>query len=410
MRLYDTVYDISRTLPQARLCAFACSGVFRKPLIKLPLIIIEDGLKGLRHLWNPVIGFGDWLALDHDNPKERQLGGTELAFISSAFYYYSTHIVARAAELLNESCAEEYFERANAIKEAFLKEYFTPSGRLAVTTQTAYVISLKMGLYPDGMEKRAAKSLHDKLLAGQGYLKTGFLGTAYIMDVLSSAGFHRDACGLLLNEEAPGWLYAVNLGATTIWERWNSLRPDGTVNGTDMNSFNHYAYGAVIAWMYRHLAGIAPSDSESGFGSVICSPKPCRALKELKCSYQSFSGTYEIEWKHLPDHQFFLKIRVPFGAAATLVLPYQDSIMQIEAGEYEYTCVIKNRQQEQKPSEIPVRELKQIGELAPALDRCLPFWRGIPDMLGEASLRELVALPYLPVTEEALDELDRIGK
>ena len=167
------------------------------------------------------------MAMDHDDLKEMFLGATDLTYISTAYYYYSTMIAAQTARILgNQAAYDLYFTRACEIKDAFTKEYVTASGRLAINTQTAYILALYMGLLPDNAVEQNADALEAKLLSNNGYLNTGFLGTAYICQVLSAAGKDEAAYRLLFNEGTPSWLYGVNLGATTVWERWNSLNSD----------------------------------------------------------------------------------------------------------------------------------------------------------------------------------------
>ena len=363
---------------------------------------------GSSSIWSPAFGYGDWLAFDHDDPNERMLGGTELAYISTAYYYYSTLLVAKTARILNSQ--EDYIrytKRAEQIKQDFLTEYFTPTGRLAVNTQTAYVLSLYMGLYPNGSEQRIAKDLHEKLENCKGYLKTGFIGTAYIMKVLSRYGYHEDACQLLLNEDIPSWLYAVNLGATTLWERWDSLLPDGNVNGTDMNSFNHYAYGAVADWMFQYLAGFQLVEDAPGFTRIQCKPYPCRALKELHCTYTSAAGTYEIEWKFLPRKKFKLKLKIPFGASAHLILPYSEEEYHLSSGEYTYIYTRKNDGTEYINTDMPFSSLRKIEEIKPILEELFAGYKDIPDTFGKESLRALSKLPYFQIDEEILDQIDK---
>lgn len=358
------------------------------------------------HIWKPSFGYGDWLARDHDNPSERMLGGTELAYVSTAYYYYSTSLVAKAAKVLKKVDWEKYEKRSLEIKQDFLNEYYSPTGRLAVNTQTAYILALYMGLYPEGKEERVARELHEKLENCQVYLKTGFVGTAYIMKVLSKYGYHEDACTLLLNEGVPSWLYAVNLGATTLWERWDSLLPDGKVNGTDMNSLNHYASGAVIEWMYQYLAGICPVEEYPGFSHIECRPNPCRALKTMCCKYDSAAGTYRVEWEFLPEKKMKVKVAVPFGATASLDLPYSDMKYELEAGEYTYIYRRENDGTEHINTFMPFSALRKVEEVKPILQELFPGYEGIPETFAKESIRSLAKLPYFDIQEDTLDEID----
>jgi len=233
-----------------------------------------DDESGAKRLWKVGFHFGDWLALDGKDP-ESPMGGTDSYYIASAYYCYSAQLVAKAAKVLGKTeLAEQYAELADEIKEAMMKEYFTPNGRCAINTQTAMIVALTMDLIPESCRSRVIDDLKDKLREDKMHLNTGFVGTPYFCNVLSENGANDYAYTLLLNDDFPSWLYAVKLGATTIWERWNSVLPDGTISGTGMNSLNHYAYGSIAEWMYRYMCGINPVEDAPGFRRIKLSPKP----------------------------------------------------------------------------------------------------------------------------------------
>ncbi len=257
-----------------------------------------DEATGGKRLWTTGFHFGDWLALDGNDPNS-PMGGTPEDFIASAYYYHSARLVARAAAVLGK--AEEaaaYGALAAEVKAAMQQEYFTPTGRLAVATQTGYVLALFMELAPETARARVIADLILRLRRDRVHLRTGFVGTPYLCRVLSNNGANALAYRLLLNEDYPSWLYAIHLGATTIWERWNSLNPDGTVSSTGMNSFNHYAYGSIVEWMYRDMCGLNPGsgdDGVTGFRRARIAPKPDPALVWAKARYQSAGGALR-EW------------------------------------------------------------------------------------------------------------------
>ena len=210
---------------------------------------LDDGDR----LWDSGFHYGDWLALDGKGEFSRE-GGTPTDLIATAYYAYSAGLVAKAARVLGkEDLAQEYEQLAEEVKKAFCDEFVTPRGRMAVNTQTAHILPLFMDLVPDELRPRIIASLVELLKENNYYLKTGFVGTPYLCRVLSENGHNDIAYKLLLNEEFPSWLYAVKLGATTIWERWNSLLPDGRFGELGMNSLNHYCYGSIVEWMYRHM-------------------------------------------------------------------------------------------------------------------------------------------------------------
>ncbi|MCA0453635.1 MAG: glycoside hydrolase family 78 protein [Chloroflexi bacterium] len=285
-----------------------------------------DEASGSKRLWTGGTHFGDWLSLDVtiSDPTSRK-GGTPEDFIASAFYYHSARLVARAAAVLGKKQhADEYQQLAADIQLAIQKEYFTETGRLAVPTQTGYVLALFMDLVPAVHRKRVEHDFITLLQKDKTHLRTGFVGTPYICRVLSNIGANDLAYKLLLNEDYPSWLYAVNLGATTIWERWNSINPDGTISSTGMNSLNHYAYGSIVEWMFRDMCGLNPSTGENGltgFRHALIAPKPDQSLQWAKARYRSAAGYYESGWKIDDTGKITVEITIPFNATAKIVLP-----------------------------------------------------------------------------------------
>jgi alpha-L-rhamnosidase len=283
-----------------------------------------DESSGGRRLWTEGVHFGDWLALDASDPVSRK-GGTPEDFIASAFYCYSARLVSKAAAALgNMEQADAYGRLSAEVKAAIQTEYFTATGRLAIPTQTGYVLALFMDLVADEHRERVINDLVSRLNNDNMHLRTGFVGTPYLCRVLSNIGANDLAYKLLLNEDYPSWLYAVNLGATTIWERWNSLNPDGSISSTSMNSLNHYAYGSIVEWMYRDMCGLNPSSGEGesvGFRHARIAPKPDKSLQWAKAHYRSAAGVYESGW-HIDDAgHLTVEITIPFNASARIVLP-----------------------------------------------------------------------------------------
>ncbi len=297
-----------------------------------------DEATGGRRLWTEGKHFGDWLSLDASDPTDRR-GGTPHDFIASAFYCYSAGLVARAARVLGR--AEEaaaYGQLAEEIRAAIQREYFTATGRLAVPTQTGYVLALFMGLVPEGFRERVGADLIARLKKDNAHLRTGFVGTPYLCRVLSDIGANDLAYRLLLNEDFPSWLYAVNLGATTIWERWDSLDPtgamraryanpfdpDGAARSARMNSLNHYAYGSIVEWMFRDMCGLNPfagDDGVTGFRMARIAPRPDRALEWARARYRSAAGLYASGWRYDAAGRLTIEVTIPFNASATVVLP-----------------------------------------------------------------------------------------
>ena len=273
---------------------------------------------GLR-LWQSGFHFADWLALD--NPVAGSpLGGTDPYFVASFYYYYSTLLTAKAAGVLGKTQDQQKYQAlCEEIKSAIRAEYFTPTGRIAVPTQTAMALSLYLDLAPEEHRERLARDLKKRLDERKIHLDTGFVGTYFLCPALSGAGLSDYAYTLLLNEDYPSWLYEVNMGATTVWERWNSVLPNGLVSDTGMNSMNHYAYGSVVEWMYRHMCGLNPLESAPGFARARIAPEVDARFEFAHARYQSASGTYESGWRRA-DGKLIYTLKIPFNCQAEFVL------------------------------------------------------------------------------------------
>ncbi len=281
---------------------------------------IDEEKCGGSRLWQYGFHFADWLALDNFH-KDSCLGGTDPYFIASAYYLYSAELTAKAAAVLGKKEDADFYGRlAEEARGAMRKEYFTQTGRIAIDTQTAMVVALKFDIVPPEAKERLIEALKKKLEEENIHLTTGFVGTPYLCPVLTENGLASYAYTLLFNEDFPGWLYEVKMGATTIWERWNSVLPDGSISGTGMNSLNHYAYGSIVEWMYRYMCGINPSETEAGFKHFTVKPYPDVRLGYAKASYQSIYGLIESGWEKT-DEGWRFALTVPFDTTATFVLP-----------------------------------------------------------------------------------------
>ncbi len=290
-----------------------------------------DVARGQRDLWDFGFQFGDWLALDGAT-EQSIFGRTDSGYVASAFYYASARYTAEVAGVLGLTDDEARFSAlAGRILAAIRREYFTPTGRLAVDTQTGYLLALRFGLAPD--EERMKADLRARIKRDLRHIKGGFVGATSMNTVLADHGMADLAYDFLLYEGYPGWLYAVNLGATTIWERWNSLLPDGSISGTGMNSLNHYAYGSVVEFLYRHAAGIQPL--APGFRRARLAPQPHVALGHVDCRYDSAAGEWESSWRIRPDGSIGFHFVVPFGCTAQVVLPERESF-DVAAGTWDY--------------------------------------------------------------------------
>ena len=283
---------------------------------------------------------GDWLALDREEGRGNS-GATDKYLLSTAFYAHSTWILFQSAKLLGyEADANEYSELYEGIKEGFRAEFITANGRLVSETQTACALVLCMGLAKSEHEARIIQTLADNLARHQNKLTTGFIGTPYLCQALSRFGRHDLAGKLLLNEEFPGWLNQVKLGATTIWERWDSKRTDGSFDESGMNSFNHYSFGAVGSWMMEQLAGIQLE--KPGYKESILRPQFVQGITEVSASRKTPYGVLSCAWK-CKNGTITVDVTVPANTTATLCLPEKEEAISLGSGSYHYEYATETR-------------------------------------------------------------------
>lgn len=279
----------------------------------------ERAQAGPTLLWTKGFHFGDWLAF-HSNSPDYPGATTDKDFIATAYFAHSTDLLARSARILGHAAdAREYENLFERIRAAFQREYVTSTGRLTSNTQTAYVLALDFNLIPETLHTAAAKRL-DEDVQRMGHLTTGFLGTPALTRMLSDNGFVNDAYKLLLNDEYPSWLYEVKHGATTIWERWDGQKPDSTFEDAGMNSFNHYAYGAVGDWMYRVVAGLSSDPEQPGYKHILIEPHPGGGLTYAKATLMTPYGEAASGWR-IDANTLRVTARVPPNTYATVFLP-----------------------------------------------------------------------------------------
>lgn len=281
-------------------------------------------------LWNTGFHFGDWLGLD---AKENSyIGATSSDLIATAFFAYSTCIVAKTAKILGHQADTEKYEKLHEnILKAFRKEFVTPGGRLAVPTQTAHVLALMFELVEEKDRKRTIDTLVKYLEDEKIHLTTGFVGTPYLCHVLSQNGRLEEAYKLLLQTDYPSWLYQIEKGATTIWEHWDGIKQDGSFWSVDMNSYNHYAYGAIGDWMYQVAAGIKLDEGNPGYKHIVFSPKPGGNLDYVKAQYKSVYGNVISDWS-IKDGIMTVNVVIPHNTTATVILPNAKSAVLTEGG------------------------------------------------------------------------------
>lgn len=273
------------------------------------------------YLWNTGFHFGDWLALD--SKPDSYIGATDRDYIATAFYAYSVSLTLKAAAALGRTEDTEYYRDLHGkIVNEFRNEFVTPSGRLSVPTQTAHVLALRFGLVEGPARERAVRKLTELLAEAGNHLTTGFVGTPYLNSVLSETGNNELAYRLLFQKDYPSWLYQVTKGATTIWEHWDGIKEDGSFwGGGDMNSFNHYAYGAIGEWLYRHVAGIGPDESEPGFKVVHIKPQPGPGLEWAEAHLETMYGKVASYWRRSEDGVMSVRVTIPANAEGIVILP-----------------------------------------------------------------------------------------
>jgi len=272
------------------------------------------------YLWNSGFHFGDWLGLD--SKPDSYIGATDRDYIATAFYAYSTSLVLRTAEVLGKTeDAAKYAELYERILEAFRGEFVTPGGRLAVPTQTAQVLGLAFGLLDGKAKERAVAKLGELLEESKFHLTTGFVGTPYLNFSLTDNGLNEAAYKLLFQQDYPSWLYQVTKGATTIWEHWDGIKEDGSFWSKDMNSFNHYAYGAIGDWLYRRVAGIEMEEGTAGYKRIVLRPQPGDGLSWAEGNLETMYGLVRSYWKRSEDGRMELEATIPANATAEIRLP-----------------------------------------------------------------------------------------
>ncbi|MCO5188318.1 MAG: glycoside hydrolase family 78 protein [Anaerolineae bacterium] len=278
---------------------------------------------GENDLWDSGFQYGDWLdpTAPPDKPGKAR---TDKTIVASAYYARSAELVAQAAELLGRTTEQQYYRCvAEKARAAFAREFITPAGRLMNDAETAYALAITFDLLPTAEQHQRAGDRLAELVRDSGYyIRTGFVGTPLICDALCRAGHYATAYRLLMQRECPSWLYPATMGATTIWERWDAMLPDGSVNNGEMTSFNHYAFGAIADWMHRTIGGLTPT--EPGYRHMRIRPRPGGGLTHAKVRHLTPYGMAECAWK-IEDRMFDLNVRIPSNTTAFVTLPGGDT-------------------------------------------------------------------------------------
>ncbi len=315
------------------------------------------GLAGADHLWNTGFQYGDWLD-PATPPDEPSAARTDPGLVATAYHAHTARLLSRAAGVIGETeDRDHYSELAERVVDAFNAEYVTPRGRLASDAPTAYSLVLRFDLLrTDQQRQRAAGRLVD-LLETEGFcIGTGFVGTPVICDALADAGYVDEAYHLLLQERCPSWLYPVTMGATTVWERWDSMLPDGSINPGEMTSFNHYAFGAIADFLHRVVAGLAPT--APGYQRMLVRPRPGGGLTSAGASLRTPHGDASIRWVRTGS-ELAADLLVPAGVSAVVDLPGA-APTEVGAGWHRLTSTVRPARDD--PPRPPLRSPE--GEFA----------------------------------------------
>lgn len=325
---------------------------------------------GENGLWQSGFQYGDWLGLDTEmnGLADERKGATDDYFAANAIYLWTLQIMADSAAILGDSGDERlYRAEYERVLAAFREEYVTKTGRLVCETQTAMTLALHFGLVEEKDRAAVAERLERNIAAHKTHLTTGFIGTPYLCLALSDNGKHELAGKLLLQEENPGWLYEVKMGATTIWERWNSILPDGSFNPANMNSLNHYAYGSIGFWLYTRLCGLCLL--EPGYKKFAVAPQFIKGVTWAELAYESVYGEIRIAWR-CEKGTITVDVTVPANTTALLTLPEKEETITLGSGSYHYEYATETRlEQDRYTLETPLRVMLEHPAAQPLIQQ-----------------------------------------
>ncbi len=307
---------------------------------------------GEGYLWEKGFQFGDWL--DPNAPPDHpQQARTDPHVVATAYFARSAELLGQAARILGRTEEQErYLHLAAQVRAAFDAEYVTPAGRVLSDAETAYALALQFGLLKSAEQRHHAGQRLVELVRSHAYhISTGFIGTPLICDALCSAGEYNAAFHLLMQRECPSWLYPVTMGATTIWERWDSLLPDDSVNPGEMTSFNHYALGAIADWLHRIVGGLGPSTQ--GYRQLDVQPHPGGGLTSARARHRTPYGVAECAWT-IQDRQIEVAVVVPPNTTARVILPSGDGI-PFEVGSGTHRWVYPYQTSDPSPRLLDIR-------------------------------------------------------
>ncbi|HEX6429506.1 MAG TPA: family 78 glycoside hydrolase catalytic domain [Niastella sp.] len=324
--------DVSTILPWNMYLAYGDKRILDSQYKSMKAWVNYMQAKSKNDLWQTGFHFGDWLFYRPFDDNDGKAAVTDKYLIAQCFYAHSTELLIKTATLLgNTEDVTTYKALLEKIKAAFVKEYLTPNGRLVSGTQTAYVLALQFDMLPESLRTQAAARLAENIKSYNNHLTTGFLGTPYLCHVLHRFGYTDIAYKLLLQESYPSWLYPVKMGATTIWERWDGQKPDSTFQTPNMNSFNHYAYGAIGDWMYRVIAGLDTYEDGPGYKHIKIQPQPGGGLTKAAATLQTYYGTVSSSWI-INGNECTLDVEIPANTTADIFIPAASAEAITEGG------------------------------------------------------------------------------
>ncbi|NUT71373.1 family 78 glycoside hydrolase catalytic domain [Pseudarthrobacter sp. C4D7] len=294
-----------------------------------------EGLLSPSGLWDSGFQFGDWLDPDAA-PDQPWAAKADTGVVATACLYRTARLTAQAAGLLGKHGDEAHFNAlADRVRTAFADHYVAAGGTITSDCTTVYALAIAFDVLQTPELREFAGNRLAELVRDNGYrVSTGFAGTPFITHALTDTGHMDEAYRLLLEEGCPSWLYPVTMGATTVWERWDSMLPDGTINPGEMTSFNHYALGAVADWMHKAIGGIRPA--EPGYARVLIAPQPGEGISWARASLKTPHGEIRVAWTS-DDGEFRLEATVPDGVAADVVLP-DGSRHTVEGGQHSFAA------------------------------------------------------------------------
>ncbi|GAA1776643.1 family 78 glycoside hydrolase catalytic domain [Streptomonospora arabica] len=310
---------------------------------------LVEARAGATLLWQDGLQFGDWL--DPDAPPERPgAAKVDADIVATAYFFRSAELTGRAAALLGRDAdARHYADLAERVAAAFRDAYVTPQGRMMSDAPTAYALAIAFDLVTDERRQAMGERLAHLVRASGYRISTGFVGTPLICDALTATGHSAAASRLLTQTECPSWLYPVTMGATTVWERWDSMLEDGSINPGQMTSFNHYALGAVADWLHREVAGLAPL--EAAYRTLRIAPTPLEDLDDAAAWHETPYGTARAGWRREGDRIHF-HAEVPPNAAARVELP-SGATYDIASGVHNWV--------EEHPRSVPPRAKRDLS-------------------------------------------------